>query len=302
MSNQEVDIWMPVYIGDMLAKTTRMTTEQIGASFLVLMDYWRNGAIPNDNNIIASITRLSLSKAKALKDVLIRANLLNVYDEEIRSEYLDNLKTQAESNKTAKAERAKKAAEARWNKSQDNVNTEHNSSNTNASNKHDLSNANAYPQAMHKQCLDDAKSMLEECPSSSPSSINNISITHEQNLHDENSKGDDRFLFDLDTVNTRIKLRGLKEITQDDLNKLLDDLQNEYGHRNQMVKNQVLGKLVQWVERRQQTPLTPPEKPNVKTKQNATRSTGLNVNDAWKDQPMDDQPFYGTVKLPEGME
>lgn len=45
MSNQEVDIWMPVYIGDMLAKTTRMTTEQIGASFLVLMDYWRNGAI-----------------------------------------------------------------------------------------------------------------------------------------------------------------------------------------------------------------------------------------------------------------
>ncbi|RYL27194.1 DUF1376 domain-containing protein [Acinetobacter piscicola] len=302
MSNQEVDIWMPVYIGDMLAKTTRMTTEQIGASFLVLMDYWRNGAIPNDNNIIASITRLSLSKAKALKDVLIRANLLNVYDEEIRSEYLDNLKTQAESNKTAKAERAKKAAEARWNKSQDNVNTEHNSSNTNASNKHDLSNANAYPQAMHKQCLDDAKSMLEECPSSSPSSINNISITHEQNLHDENSKGDDRFLFDLDTVNTRIKLRGLKEITQNDLNKLLDDLQNEYGHRNQMVKNQVLGKLVQWVERRQQTPLTPPEKPNVKRKQSTNRSTGLNVNDAWKDQPMDDQPFYGTVKLPEGME
>ena len=302
MSNQEVDIWMPVYIGDMLAKTTRMTTEQIGASFLVLMDYWRNGAIPNDNNIIASITRLSLSKAKALKDVLIRANLLNVYDEEIRSEYLDNLKTQAESNKTAKAERAKKAAEARWNKSQDNVNTEHNSSNTNASNKHDLSNANAYPQAMPKQCINDAKSMLEECPSSSPSSINNISITHEQNLHDENSKGDDRFLFDLDTVNTRIKLRGLKEITQEDLSRLQQDLQDEYGHRNQMVKNQVLGKLVQWVERRQQTPLTPPEKPNVKTKQSTTRSTGLNVNDAWKDQPMNDQPFYGTVELPEGME
>ncbi len=29
---------------DMLAKTTRMTTEQIGASFLLMMDYWRNGA------------------------------------------------------------------------------------------------------------------------------------------------------------------------------------------------------------------------------------------------------------------
>lgn len=300
MSNQEVDIWMPVYIGDMLAKTTRMTTEQIGASFLVLMDYWRNGAIPNDNNIIASITRLSLSKAKALKDVLIRANLLNVYDEEIRSEYLDNLKTQAESNKTAKAERAKKAAEARWNKSQDNVNTEHNSSNTNASNKHDLSNANAYPQAMHKQCLDDAKSMLEECPSSSPSSINNISITHEQNLHDENSKGDDRFLFDLDTVNTRIKLRGLKEITQEDLSRLQQDLQDEYGHKNQMVKNQVLGKLVQWVERRQQTPLATSEKQQSKPR--TTSNTSKSVNDAWKHEPQsDDRPFHGTVPIPEDL-
>ena len=300
MSNQEVDIWMPVYIGDMLAKTTRMTTEQIGASFLVLMDYWRNGAIPNDNNIIASITRLSLSKAKALKDVLIRANLLNVYDEEIRSEYLDNLKTQAESNQTARAERAKKAAEARWNKSQDNVNTEHNSSNTNASNKHDLSNANAYPQAMHKQCLDDAKSMLEECPSSSPSSINNISLTHEQNLHDENSKGDDRFLFDLDTVNTRIKLRGLKEITQEDLSRLQQDLQDEYGHKNQMVKNQVLGKLVQWVERRQQTPLATSEK--QKSKPRTTSNTSKSVNDAWKHEPQsDDRPFHGTVPIPEDL-
>ena len=300
MSNQEVDIWMPVYIGDMLAKTKRMTTEQIGASFLVLMDYWRNGAIPNDNNIIASITRLSLSKAKALKDVLIRANLLNVYYEEIRSEYLDNLKTQAESNKTAKAERAKKAAEARWNKSQDNVNTEHNSSNTNASNKHDLSNANAYPQAMHKQCLDDAKSMLEECPSSSPSSINNISITHEQNLHDENSKGDDRFLFDLDTVNTRIKLRGLKEITQEDLSRLQQDLQDEYGHKNQMVKNQVLGKLVQWVERRQQTPLATSEKQQSKPR--TTGNTSKSVNEAWKHEPQsDDRPFHGTVPIPEDL-
>ena len=88
-------------------------------------------------------------------------------------------------------------------------------------------------------------------------------------MHDENSKGDDRFLFDLDTVNTRIKLRGLKEITQSDLNKLLDDLQNEYGHRNQMVKNQVLGKLVQWVERRQQTPLATSEK-----QQSKPRTTG----------------------------
>lgn len=302
MSNQDVEIWMPVYIGDMLAKTTRMTTEQIGASFLLLMDYWRNGAIPDDNNIIASITRISSSKVKTLKAVLISSNLLNVQDGEIHSEYLDNLKTQAESNKSAKAERAKKAAEARWNKSQDNASTKHENSNTYADNMHNTSNAHAYTQAMHEQCLDDAKNMLEECPSSSPSSINNISISHDQNSSDSETAEDERFSFDLMTVNTRIKLRGLKEITQDDLNKLQEDLQAEYGHKNQMVKNQVLGKLVQWVERRQQTPLAAPDKPNVKPKQAATRSTGLNVNDAWKDQPMNNQPFFGKVELPEGME
>ncbi|MBD0239794.1 DUF1376 domain-containing protein, partial [Acinetobacter baumannii] len=164
MSNQDVDIWMPIYIGDMLAKTTRMTTEQIGASFLLMMDYWRNGAIPDDNNVIASVIRSNLSKAKALKTILINSNLFEVKDSELSSKYLDDLKSQAESNKSSKSERAKKAAEARWNKEQD-------SSNTNASNEHQSSNANAYAQAMHKHDVSNAQGMLETCPSSSPSSI-----------------------------------------------------------------------------------------------------------------------------------
>lgn len=293
MNNQDVDIWMPVYIGDMLAKTTRMTTEQIGASFLLLMDYWRNGAIPNNNNIIASITRLSLAKAKALKAILLHSNLFQAQDDTLISQYLDDLKNQAESNKLSKSERAKKAAEARWGKDKQD------SSNTNANYEHNFSNANAHAQALLDDANSNAKSMLEECPSSSPSSINNLSITRDKNLPDENSKVDERFLFDLSTVNTRIKLRGLNEINQTDLNNLQDDLQDEYGHKNQMVKNQVLGKLVQWVERRQQTPLVTPEKPNFKPKQSTTRSTGLNVNDAWKDQPQANQPFYGTVDIPE---
>ena len=87
MSNQEVDIWMPVYIGDMLAKTTRMTTEQIGASFLLLMDYWRNGSIPDDNNIISSVIRLSVSKSKALKNILLSSNLFEIHEGQMSSKY-----------------------------------------------------------------------------------------------------------------------------------------------------------------------------------------------------------------------
>ena len=296
MSNQEVDIWMPIYIGDILAKTTRMTTEQIGASFLLMMDYWRNGAIPDDNNVIASVIRLPVPKAKSLKLILINSNLFEVNDGQMSSKYLDGLKNQAEINKSSKSERAKKAAEARWNKENGDATPEYKNSNAQASNEHHPSNANAYAQAMLEDAPSNACAMLEECPSSSPSSINNISLTHDQNSAASKPEIDDRFSFDLDIANTKIKIRGLKEITQEELNKLQDDLQAEYGHKTQMTKNQVLGKLVQWVERRQLTPLTSPSKT-----QNKSRSTNLNVNDDWNNQPKDDQPFHGTVQLPEGM-
>ena len=142
--------------------------------------------------------------------------------------------------------------------------------------------------------------VLEECPSSSPSSINNISLTHEQNPSQPKTGIDERFTFDLTTVNTRIKLRGLKEITQEDLSRLQQDLQDEYGHKNQMVKNQVLGKLVQWVERRQQTPLATSEKQQSKPR--TTSNTSKSVNDAWKHEPQsDDRPFHGTVQIPEDL-
>ena len=295
MSNQDVDIWMPVYIGDMLAKTTRMTTEQIGASFLLLMDYWRNGSIPDDNNIISSVIRLSVSKSKALKNILLSSNLFEIHEGQMSSKYLDGLKAQAETNKSAKSERAKKAAEARWGNKQE-------TSSTDANTEHNFSNADAYAQALLDDANSNAKNMLEECPSSSPSSINNISIENEQNSHNEKSNDEDRFLFDLDTVNTKIKIRGLNEITQVDLNKLQDDLHAEYGHKTQLVKNQILGKLIQWVERRQQTPLQLPNKPQNKSIQNSKARSNLNVNNDWKDQPKNDQPFYGKVELPEGME
>lgn len=125
--------------------------------------------------------------------------------------------------------------------------------------------------------------------------INNISISPPQNSESEKPKADDRFNFDLNTANTKLKLRGLKEITQDELNKLQDDLQAEYGHKNQMVKNQILGKLVQWVERRQQTPLSKTKSMSEKPKQ-----TALNVNEEWKNRPRNDEPFEGKIEIPEG--
>ena len=94
---------------------------------------------------------------------------------------------------------------------------------------------------------------------------------------------------------------GLKEALNNGISKQVTKLTAVDGfYKNQMVKNQILGKLVQWVERRQQTPLPQiPGKASERSAQNKSRTTtALNVNDDWKDQPRNDQPFYGKVEIP----
>ena len=116
MSKDDVSIWMPVYIGDMLAMTTRFTTEQVGGLYLLMMDYWKNGAIPNDLKIIGAITGLSASKVKGFKNIIEKLGVFSVENNELISRYLDDKKLQATDNKNSKSERAQKAANARWNK------------------------------------------------------------------------------------------------------------------------------------------------------------------------------------------
>jgi uncharacterized protein YdaU (DUF1376 family) len=61
MTRSAFNAWMPLYVADYLRKTTRLTTEQHGAYMLLIMDYWVNGAPPDDDVALAQIVRLPLN-------------------------------------------------------------------------------------------------------------------------------------------------------------------------------------------------------------------------------------------------
>ncbi|WP_163150427.1 YdaU family protein [Bradyrhizobium uaiense] len=63
--------WFPFYVGDYVRDTGRLTTEGHGAYLLLMLDYWANGAPPDDDEILASIARLSLEAWLKLRSKLV---------------------------------------------------------------------------------------------------------------------------------------------------------------------------------------------------------------------------------------
>ena len=112
VSAKKPDIWMPLYVADYQADTAYLTTEQHGAYLLMLMAYWRNGPIPDDDRTLASITRMTpdaWSNSRAVLEAFFQVCDGKWLHKRVEQEY-----ERAKRNRNVSHDRAVKAAQARW--------------------------------------------------------------------------------------------------------------------------------------------------------------------------------------------
>ena len=140
----KADIWMPLYIGDYLADTAYLTTEQHGAYLLLIMAYWRNGPPPDNDAILASLTKMTPDAWSIARAVLGRYFIVGggVWMHARIEREIEKAKKHRESAH----EKAARAAAARWEKERE------------------RKMLGALPEALHGE-------MPQQCPSPSPSPL-----------------------------------------------------------------------------------------------------------------------------------
>jgi uncharacterized protein YdaU (DUF1376 family) len=114
LSATKTDIWMPVFIGDYLADTMHLSTEQHGAYLLLLFHLWRKGSLRDDDAELAKISGLSTKAWSAHRDVL--AEFFKVGNGLWQHGRVEKERTRVAARQQAKASKAKLAASARWGK------------------------------------------------------------------------------------------------------------------------------------------------------------------------------------------
>jgi uncharacterized protein YdaU (DUF1376 family) len=108
----KTDIWMPVFIGDYLADTMHLSTEQHGAYLLLLFHLWRRGTLQDDDGALAQITGLSRSAWNQARPVL--AEFFQVQDGLWRHGRVERERLRVTTKQLSNSKQAKLAAARRW--------------------------------------------------------------------------------------------------------------------------------------------------------------------------------------------
>lgn len=90
--------WMPLYVGDYLRDTRRLTLEQHGAYLLLIMHYWTEGSIPENDEETARILGCSIKRLPSIWQAIAP-----YFDENRRHSRIDK---ELEKNRTISEKRA----------------------------------------------------------------------------------------------------------------------------------------------------------------------------------------------------
>ncbi|QOZ68865.1 YdaU family protein [Bradyrhizobium arachidis] len=64
--------WFPIHVGDYLADTGHLSPAQHGAYMLLLLHSWKTGALADDDEQLANITRMTADEWRANRATLLR--------------------------------------------------------------------------------------------------------------------------------------------------------------------------------------------------------------------------------------
>jgi uncharacterized protein YdaU (DUF1376 family) len=112
LSAGKTDIWMPVYIGDYLADTMHLSTEQHGAYLLLIFHLWRRGILHDDDGTLAKITGLTRNAWSQARPVL--ADFFEIHDGFWRHGRVERERSRATAKQVSNSKKAKSAAARRW--------------------------------------------------------------------------------------------------------------------------------------------------------------------------------------------
>lgn len=128
--------------------------------------------------------------------------------------------------------------------------------------------------------------------------IDNIN-THTLSDEAKNSKSDETWKPDpeilLNVIRQSVGVQAEQVIAMPEYEFCLGNFNAYWENKIDLTDSQRTYKFATWLIQEFKKPA------QTKTKTEKPKQTGLNVNDAWANQPRsDDQPFHGTVEIPEG--